>query len=103
MIYQILEIIKKKAILKFLDYKIESNLVVKTPEMKEIVNKIKNFCSSKANILIQGESGTGKELIAKLIHYTGITRNQPFICINCADKDSKTRQRNVWLRKSFIY
>jgi DNA-binding NtrC family response regulator len=66
------------------DYKIESNLVAKTPEMKEIVHKIGHVSSNRINILIQGESGTGKELIAKLIHYSGITKNFPFVPVNCS-------------------
>jgi DNA-binding NtrC family response regulator len=66
------------------DHRIECNLVVKTQEMKEIVHKIEHYSSNKENILIQGEIGTGKKLIAKLIHYSGITRKHPFIQVNCS-------------------
>jgi len=42
--------------------------------------------ASKTNfpVLITGESGTGKEVFARIIHYSGIRRNKPFICVNCA-------------------
>ncbi|MGE5499934.1 MAG: sigma-54 interaction domain-containing protein, partial [Syntrophothermus sp.] len=35
-------------------------------------------------VIIQGESGTGKELIAKIIHYSGITKEHPFVAVNCS-------------------
>lgn len=42
--------------------------------------------ASKTNfpVLITGESGTGKEVFAKIIHYSGHRKNQPFVCVNCA-------------------
>ena len=65
------------------EYKIENTLIGKTPEMKEVYKKIGQVSSSRVTILIQGESGTGKELVAKSIHYCGITKDQPFIAVNC--------------------
>ncbi len=40
--------------------------------------------SSEATVMLVGESGTGKEKFARLIHFSGVRRGQPFICINCA-------------------
>jgi DNA-binding NtrC family response regulator len=65
------------------DYQLENSLVGSTKAMKEIYKKIGKISSTKVNVLIQGESGTGKELITKIIHYTGITHDQPFIAVNC--------------------
>ena len=65
------------------DYQIEKSLVGKTPVMKEILKKIGKVSNNRVNILIQGESGTGKELITRIIHFTGITKNEPFIPVNC--------------------
>ena len=65
------------------DYQIEKSLVGKTPGMKEILKKIGKVSNNRVNILVQGESGTGKELITRIIHYTGITKNEPFIAVNC--------------------
>jgi two-component system, NtrC family, response regulator AtoC len=65
------------------EYKIENTLIGKTPEIKEVYKKIGQVSSSRVTVLIQGESGTGKELVAKSIHYCGITKDQPFIAVNC--------------------
>lgn len=40
--------------------------------------------SSQATVMLVGESGTGKEKFARLIHFSGVRRGKPFICINCA-------------------
>lgn len=64
---------------------LENNVLVgKTPQMKEIFKNIGRISLNKVNVLIQGETGTGKELIARLVHYSGITSNQPLVIVNCS-------------------
>ena len=64
---------------------IENNILVgKTQQMKEIFKNIGRISLNKVNVLIQGETGTGKELIARLVHYSGITSNQPLVIVNCS-------------------
>ena len=64
---------------------IDNNVLIgKTPAMKEIFKNIGRISLSKVNVLIKGESGTGKELIAKLIHSSGVTSDQPMVTINCS-------------------
>jgi len=67
------------------DESLKSNisLVGKTAQMKEIYKKIGKVSSNRVSVLISGESGTGKELISKAIHYSGITKDFPFIAVNC--------------------
>ena len=61
-----------------------NNMIIgKTPIMTEIFKKIGKASASKVTVLIQGESGTGKELIARIIHSSGVTKDQPFVAINC--------------------
>ncbi len=55
-----------------------------TDHMREIFKKIGKVSATRVNVLIQGESGTGKELITRMIHYRGITKNEPFIAVNCS-------------------
>lgn len=62
---------------------LESTLIGKTSGMKEVYKKIGQVSSNRVTVLIEGESGTGKELVARAIHYSGITKDQPFIPVNC--------------------
>lgn len=64
-------------------FQLEKNLIGKTPVMKEIIKKIGKISATKVNVLVQGESGTGKELITKIIHYSGVTKDSPFVAVNC--------------------
>ncbi len=66
------------------EYKLENSLIGRTPSMQEIAKYIGQLSSNRVSVLLQGESGTGKELIAKIIHYTGITKDKPFIAVNCS-------------------
>lgn len=64
---------------------LEDNILVgKTLQMKEIFKNIGRISMNKVNVLIQGDTGTGKELIARLIHFSGITRDKPLVVINCS-------------------
>ena len=64
---------------------LEDNILVgKTPQMKDIFKNIGRISLNKVNVLIQGDTGTGKELIARLIHFSGITRDKPLVIVNCS-------------------
>ncbi|MEI6683657.1 MAG: sigma-54 dependent transcriptional regulator [Bacteroidota bacterium] len=64
---------------------LEDNIPMgKTLQMKEIFKNIGRISLNKVNVLIQGETGTGKELIARLIHFSGVTRQSPFVILNCS-------------------
>lgn len=65
------------------EYLLENTLIGKTPQMRQVYKKIGQVSSSRVTVLIEGESGTGKELVAQAIHYSGITKTQPFVAVNC--------------------
>jgi two-component system response regulator AtoC len=62
----------------------ENPLIGKVPAMREIFKNIGRISLNRISVLINGETGTGKELIAKLIHHSGVTREYPFLIINCS-------------------
>ena len=59
------------------------NLVGRAQSMVRLFQMVRKLSTVKNNVLIIGESGTGKELFARAIHYNGITRDKPFVPVNC--------------------
>jgi len=53
-------------------------------ELQETLVTVEKLAQTRTTALITGESGTGKEVIARAIHYGGVTRNGRFVAINCA-------------------
>jgi two-component system response regulator AtoC len=62
----------------------ENSFIGHTPIIKDIYRQIGQVSLNRVTSLIQGESGTGKELIARIIHSSGVTKEHPFIAINCS-------------------
>lgn len=52
--------------------------------LKLLENARRIAASPSSTVLIQGESGTGKELLASVIHYLGVGRDEPLVKIDCA-------------------
>ena len=67
----------------FEKYDIKNKSIGKSRQMKEIFKLVGQVSMNRVTVLVQGESGTGKELISRVIHYSGITKDQPFIPVNC--------------------
>lgn len=59
------------------------NLVGQAASMQRLFEMVRRLAAVKSTVLIFGESGTGKELIARAIHYNGVTRDKPFVPVNC--------------------
>ena len=54
-----------------------------SPQIKQVLNKIKIVAPTNMTVIIQGESGTGKELIARMIYQESLRKDKPFIAIDC--------------------
>ncbi len=63
---------------------VSDSLIGNSPEMVEVYKSIAMLSQNKATVLITGESGTGKELVAKAVHNMSVSKNEPFIAVNCA-------------------
>ncbi|HEY8667467.1 MAG TPA: sigma-54 dependent transcriptional regulator [Tepidisphaeraceae bacterium] len=59
------------------------NLVGNAAGMLKLFEMVRKLSTVKSNVVIVGESGTGKELFARAIHYNGVTREKPFVAVNC--------------------
>lgn len=59
------------------------DIVSKNSQMLKLFGILPQIAESASTVLIEGASGTGKELVARAIHNHGLTRNGPFIAINC--------------------
>lgn len=62
----------------------ELPFIAKSRMMKRVIDVINSIRASDCNVLLTGESGVGKGLVAKLIHYSGLRKEKPFLAINCA-------------------
>lgn len=66
------------------EFTLGKSLISKTYSTQKLISQIEELANSKVSVLIEGESGTGKEEIAKIIHFSGITKEKPFITLNCS-------------------
>lgn len=60
------------------------HIVGESPQILEVLKRIKRVARIPRPVLIFGERGTGKELVARAIHLASGRANQPFVVINCA-------------------
>ncbi len=61
-----------------------SNLLGRSPKMRDLSELILNISDTDSHVLIQGESGTGKEVVARTIHEESKRSQGPFVVVNCA-------------------
>jgi DNA-binding NtrC family response regulator len=55
----------------------------------EILRTVEKVKDTHSTLLIQGETGTGKDLLASLIHYSSLRRDEPFLRIDCSSIPSE--------------
>ena len=60
-----------------------SDLMGKSPIIKELVLNIRKVAASDFPVLIEGETGSGKELVSRGIHESSTRKNGPFVVVNC--------------------
>jgi PAS domain S-box-containing protein len=62
----------------------KSQFLFNSPQMKKIVQQVKQVAPFPTSILITGPSGAGKEEIVNLIHHMSDRQQKPLIKVNCA-------------------
>lgn len=66
------------------DATIFSDIIGKSKKIQNVIELIRKFSNSNANVLIEGHSGTGKELVSRAIHNNSNRKNYPFVAVNCS-------------------
>lgn len=74
-------------------------LVGRHPVFLELLEQVKIFGPSDANVLVHGESGTGKELVARALHLGSARRRGPFLTLNCAAIPSELLEAELFGHK----
>ena len=59
-------------------------VVGSSPQMQDLIDRLRRIAPTNASVLIQGETGTGKELVAQAIHQNSPRKAKPFVALNCA-------------------
>jgi len=59
-------------------------VVGSSPQMHDVIDRLKRIAPTDASVLIQGATGTGKELVAQAIHQNSPRKSKPFVALNCA-------------------
>ncbi len=55
-----------------------------SPQMRNVLERLKRIAPTNAAVLIQGGTGSGKELVAQAIHQNSPRKDNPFVALNCA-------------------
>ncbi len=55
-----------------------------SPQMNDVIDRLRRIAPTDATVLIQGATGTGKELVAQAIHQNSPRKKRPFVALNCA-------------------
>ena len=63
-------------------YRVEQ-LVGTSEPIRRVLDFVAKVADHDSTVLIQGESGTGKELVARMLHFTSVRKDRPFVPVNC--------------------
>jgi DNA-binding NtrC family response regulator len=60
-----------------------AELMVRSSEMRHLMELAKTAAAIESTVLITGERGTGKERVARFVHNNSAHSDGPFIAVNC--------------------
>ncbi|WP_235872303.1 sigma-54 interaction domain-containing protein [Siminovitchia acidinfaciens] len=65
------------------EFEKNQTIVFRSPQMKQVYEKIQQVAPFPTSILLSGPSGVGKEMLTNLIHHFSDRKEKPLIKINC--------------------
>ncbi len=73
----------------YLENEIQSELgfeeiIGQSPQLREVLRKVRIVAPTDSTVLLLGETGTGKELVARSLHALSTRREKTFVKLNCA-------------------
>jgi sigma-54 dependent transcriptional regulator, acetoin dehydrogenase operon transcriptional activator AcoR len=74
------------------------DIISESKSMKQLIEQSKRMATNELIqiILIEGERGSGKNMIAQAIHNYSNRSNQPFITVDCGNKDSDLVEKELF-------
>ena len=57
--------------------------IMKSPEMQELMRRIRNVADTDATMLLLGETGVGKDMLARQVHEHSRRNDKPFFKVDC--------------------
>jgi DNA-binding NtrC family response regulator/Flp pilus assembly protein TadD len=79
------------------------NIITQNPEMREIIEKLRQIKDYDISILVEGETGAGKDLVAKAVHYSSLRKSKRFVAINCAALPESLLENELFGHKRGAY
>ncbi|HXW21329.1 MAG TPA: sigma-54 dependent transcriptional regulator, partial [Rhodomicrobium sp.] len=59
------------------------NVIGASPQMQSVYRLVAKCAPTNSTVMLTGESGTGKELVARAVHYNSLSKDKPFIPVDC--------------------
>lgn len=75
---------------------LESELIGKTPLMRQLRASIERVAPTNSRILITGPAGSGKEVLGRLIHAQSLRQEGPFVALNAAAMSPDRMERELF-------
>jgi len=69
--------------IKLRSIKSSQNIIGRSENLNQIIDKIMHVAPTEVSVLIEGESGTGKEVVARAIHGLSKRKSNHFEEVNC--------------------
>ena len=60
-----------------------AGLIGRSALMRELVDQVRRFAATDANVLVIGETGAGKDAVALALHALGPRKPYPFVVVDC--------------------